>query len=274
MDSQFAVVSRNARMAYIMPGFKIPVRFARIAERYFEKSPNDYVLRAGIHFAFRREPDMPIEKFTSFCKAAYGLQVIGDERMKQLGTGIVHPHDERERTPFLAIDIYDAASRCPTEKLELLAKSISTVICHDRNLKFQAKPRPLLDELVSSLSAGATFLPGSILDYVFTYGGGSCQSTKGLFICALDGKMLIKTEATIGGKKIPIYIKGLVSHGDIIAYAPSANSLLYINKIDYGKVTFCTTELGSCSISSRQFSGPELQMAIMDAEKKNGAAVI
>ena len=262
------VRNRSSRMVYITPGFEIPARFAKIAESYFEKSPNDYVLRKGIKFAFKREPDMPIEKFTSFCKAAYGLQVIGDDGMKQLGSAIVVPHDERERTPFLAIDVYRAAARCPPEKLAPLAKCISAVIFYDRNLKFQANPRPLLDKLVGSFSAGATFLPRSILNYVFTYGGGSCQSTKELFLSALEGKMLIKTEAFIGRRKIPIYIKGLVSHGDIIAYAPSSNSLLYIHAIAYGKISFRRSELGSAFISSRQFSKEDLKQEILVAEKQ------
>ena len=268
MSSSVMADFRGSRLAYIMPGFNIPARFARIAESYFEKSPNDYVLRKGIKFAFRCEPGITIEKFSSFCKAAHGLQVIGDEKMKQLGIGIVAPHDERERTPFIAIDVYDAAVKCQSEKHARLAKCISAVICHDRKLKFQSNPRPLLEGLVGSLSEGAAFIPRTILDYVFTHGQGSCSDTKGLFLSALDGKMLIKTEAVIGGSKIPIYIKGLVSHGDVIAYAPSSNSLLYINKIDYGNVSFHTSALGSGIISSRQFSREDLKLEILAVEKQ------
>ena len=253
---------------WVLPGFYISPSFDRIARPFLDKSPNYHVLAEGIRNVLNSRQEILPEKFARFCKAAYGMQTIDNEDMQRLGIALIADYDMRQRTPLTVIDVYESALQCPKSKLTLMAECLSAVYCNDRNLRFQKNPNRLLDELVRYLKADAQFLPRMMLDYIFAYGKSSCEQSKRLFKESLAAKILIKTEATIGNRNVPIYIKGILSVDNLLAYAPSENSLIYINEINYSKISYEFKDK-TREIKTRQFSHDDLKIEIELADMAN-----
>ena len=265
--SMGAAPASKEKMVALLPGYKIPASRYDVAAPYLKISPNRDVLAEGIRQTFRFYRNLPLEEFEGYCKAAYGIQTIDNDAMRRLARQIFgHFGYDRGKNPIPLIDIHESAMQCPPGKITLLAQCLFAIYLHDRERHFQKEPGRLLGELVSSIKADAPFLPDAMLDYVHMVGGSSCRDTKRFFMSALEGRALIKTEAMIGGSKVPIYIKGLVIPNSLLAYAPSENAILYIDAIYYGKINFHSGP-GKGGIGAFYFSKDDLKIAVENFER-------